>query len=245
MGNKVVLITGGSRGIGKAIAHEFAKNNYDIALNYASNETAALAVAEELASYNVQIKLYKANIANVEDVANMINQIKEDYQKIDVLVNNAGICIDNLLIRQTADKINQVLDINLKGTIFVSQAVSKLMMRQKSGSIINMASVIGEVGNITQSIYGASKAGVIGFTKSLAKELATRGIRVNAIAPGFIKTDMTDKLSDDVKENILKQIPLHCFGQAENVADMALFLASDKATYITGQIINVDGGMVM
>jgi 3-oxoacyl-[acyl-carrier protein] reductase len=243
--NKVVFITGGSSGIGKELALTFAKNNYDVAINYSHNKVSALEVVSECEKFGVKAKAYQCDVSDYTAVGVMVKEIKIDFKKIDVLVNNAGVVKDNLLIRLKQQDIDSVIDINLKGTIYVSQAIAKMMMRQKSGVIINMASVIGQVGNITQSTYAASKAGIIGFTKALAKELSMFGIRVNAIAPGFINTRMTEELSVDVKENILKNIPLKTFGTTKDVANTTLFIASENAQYITGQVINVDGGMVM
>ena len=243
--NKVAVITGASSGIGRDIAIFFAKSGYDVAINYSRNETAAAEVKAECETYGVKAETYQCDISNYEDAGNMVKAIKDDFGQIDILVNNAGIVKDNLLIRLKQADIDSVIDINLKGTIYVSQAVSKIMMRQKSGVIINMSSVIGEIGNVTQTTYAASKAGIIGFTKALAKELAGFGVRVNAIAPGFINTRMTDSLKESIKESILNNIPMKTFGETENIAKTALFLASDDASYITGQVINVDGGMVM
>jgi 3-oxoacyl-[acyl-carrier protein] reductase len=243
--NKVVFITGGSSGIGKELALTFAKNNYDVAINYSHNKVSALEVVSECEKFDVKAKAYQCDISDYTAVGVMVKEIKKDFEKIDVLINNAGVVKDNLLIRLKQQDIDSVIDINLKGTIYVSQAVAKIMMRQKSGVIINMASVIGQIGNITQSTYAASKAGIIGFTKALAKELSMFGIRVNAVAPGFINTRMTHELSEDVKENILKNIPLKTFGTTKDVANTTLFIASENAQYITGQVMNVDGGMVM
>lgn len=243
--NKVVVITGASSGIGKELALLFAQNNFDVAINYSHNVTSAQEVCKQCEGYGVKAKIYQCDVSDNMAVTEMIKNIKVDFERIDVLVNNAGIVKDNLLIRLKQKDIDSVIDINLKGTIYVSQAVSKIMMRQKSGVIINMSSVIGQVGNITQTTYAASKAGIIGFTKALAKELASFNVRVNAIAPGFIETRITETLSESVKAGILDNIPLKTLGKTEDVANITLFIASDKANYITGQVFNVDGGMVM
>ena len=225
--NKVAVITGASRGIGKAIALKFAKEGYRVVINYRGNEEKANKVRQECMALGVDAMLYQAD------------------GRIDVLVNNSGITKDNLLLKMNTETFMDVIDVNLKGTFHSIKAVSRIMMKQRSGVIINMASVIGLIGNPGQANYAASKAGVIALTKTVAKELAPRHIRVNAIAPGFIETDMTDVLNETMKENILKNIPLQAMGEAEDVANLAYFLASSDAKYITGQVINVDGGMVM
>lgn len=243
--DKVVLVTGGASGIGKAIAERFAQGGYDVAFTYSSNDEEAQSTLETLEKYNVKVKKYKFDVSQEQETSENIKEIIEDFGKIDALVNNAGICIDNLLIRISTENIKKVLDVNLYGTINVSKEVVKHMFKKKNGVILNITSVVGEVGNIGQSIYSASKAGVIGFTKSLAKEAILKNIRVNAIAPGFIRTKMTDVLSDEQKEQILSTIPMKRLGEPSEVANLAFFLASDEATYITGQILNVDGGMVI
>ncbi len=242
---KTVLITGASSGIGKALSLCFAQAGYNIIINYSQSKDAALMVEKECQSFGAQTLVIGCDIKKNDEVNAMVTQGLEHFGGIDVLINNSGITRDGLLMRMKEEDFDVVIDTNLKGTFNVTQAVSKVMMKARSGKIINMSSVIGLMGNAGQSNYAASKAGIIGFTKSLAKELASRNITVNAIAPGFIETKMTEVLSDELKQNILKEIPLARFGQAEDVAETALFLASDKANYITGQVIQVDGGMVM
>ena len=244
---KSVLVTGGSRGIGRAIAIAFAKNGADVAINYTSNEAAALEVGKEIEALGKTCKIIKCDVSDFENATKMVEDVVAEFGKIDILVNNAGITKDGLLMRMKEEDFDKVIDINLKGVFNVTKAATKFMMKKKYGRVINMSSVVGVVGNAGQANYCASKAGVIGFTKAVAKELASRNINinVNAIAPGFIETDMTDVLSDDVKGKMLEQIPKKCIGNAENIADTALFLASDMSSYITGQVINVDGGMVM
>lgn len=245
MENKVAVITGASRGIGSALAIEYARNGYDVVINYNGNEEKANIVKDQCIALGVNAICIKANVSNVEEVADMFKATMQQFNRIDVLINNAGITKDTLLLRMKNDDFKDVIDINLNGTFNCIKEVSKIMMKQKSGVILNMSSVIGEIGNIGQCNYAASKAGIIGLTKSIAKELAAKNVRCNAIAPGFIKTDMTEVLKEDIKEKILTQIPLSTFGDGEDIANLALFLSSDKAKYITGQIINVDGGMVM
>lgn len=243
--NKVVVITGASRGIGKAIALKFAKNQYDVVINYRGSEDKAKQVQQECETYGVNTMIYQGDVSSLDEMNLMMKAINDKFGRIDVLVNNSGITKDNLLLKMTGEAFDDVIDVNLKGPFNTIKAVSRIMMKQRQGVIINMASVVGITGNIGQANYAASKAGVIALTKSTAKEFALRGIRVNAIAPGFITTDMTDLLNEETKNNILKSIPLSHFGEAEDVASLAYFLASDEAKYITGQVINVDGGMVM
>lgn len=242
---KSVLVTGGSRGIGREVAIEFAKNGADVAINYTSSEESALNIKEEIEELGRKCKIIKCDVSDFNKVSEMVKDVVNDFGKIDILVNNAGVTKDGLLIRMNEDDFDKVMDINLKGVFNVTKATTKFMMKKKYGKIINMSSVVGIVGNAGQANYCASKAGVIGFTKATAKEFASRNININAIAPGFIETDMTDILPDDIKEKMLEQIPQKCAGKAENIADVALFLASDMSEYITGQVINVDGGMVM
>lgn len=243
--NKVVVVTGASRGIGKAIALKFAKEGYNVVINYRGSEEKANEVRQECMAFGVDALLCQGDVSCYEDMEHMMKVAIDNYGQIDVLVNNSGITKDQLLLKMNTQTFMDVVDVNLKGTFNTIKAVTRIMMKQRSGVIINMASVIGEIGNAGQVNYAASKAGIIGLTKSVAKELAPRHIRVNAIAPGFIATDMTDVLDEKTKENILQAIPLNALGEAQDVANMAHFLASDQAKYVTGQVINVDGGMVM
>ena len=242
---KVALITGATRGIGKEIALELAKNGFDIAVNYRSMQDDMEDLKKEIESNNVRCEFVGADVANFEQCENMVKETIEKYGKIDVLVNNAGITKDGLIMRMKKEDFEAVIDINLVGTFNVTRNVIPYMIKQKSGRIINVSSVVGVAGNAGQTNYSASKAGVIGFTKSLAKEVASRNILVNAIAPGFIDTDMTKVLSDNVKEGINAQIPLKRMGAPNEVAKVVKFLASEDSSYITGQVINIDGGMVM
>lgn len=245
LGGKVAVITGASRGIGRAIAVEFAKHGAKVVINYAGNKAAAEQVLDVIKSNGGEAILFQADVAKAEAADELIKATVEAFGRVDVLVNNAGITRDNLLMRMKEEDWDAVLTTNLKGVFNCTKAVSRIMMKQKAGKIINMASVIGITGNAGQSNYAAAKAGVIGFTKSMAKELGSRGITVNAIAPGFIATDMTAVLSDQVKKELADQIPLTRLGTPEDIAAATLFLASDAANYITGQTLNVDGGMVM
>ncbi len=238
---QVALITGGASGIGAGIAKRFARAGARIALCDIDEETGR-ATAQAIGE---KARFYKFDISSEEEVDNIIKKIVEEFQTIDILVNNAGITNDKLLIRMTPDDWRRVLDVNLTGTFLVTRAVARIMLKKHYGRIINIASVIGLIGNAGQANYAASKAGVIAFTKSCAKEFARRNVLVNAIAPGFIKTRMTDKLPEEIQSNYLKLVPLNRFGTPEDVANLALFLASDQASYITGQVITVDGGMVM
>ena len=242
---KVAFITGESRGIGKEVATKFAENGYNIVINYVSDKTDVETLRTEWESKGVKALILKADVTKAEEVENVVKTAIDTFGKIDVLVNNAGITRDNLLMRMSEEEFDKVIETNLKGTFVVTKAVTKYMMKKRSGSIVNLSSVVGVVGNAGQCNYSASKAGVIGFTKSVAKELSSRNIRANAVAPGFIETDMTAVLSDAVKENIHNQIPLKRMGSAKEVANLIYFLGSDESSYITGQVINVDGGMVM
>lgn len=242
---KIALITGATRGIGKKIAERFAKEKYNLVLNYVSENTDTNAIIEEYKKYGVELLMYRADVSKFEECENLVKAAIEKFGKIDVLVNNAGITKDGLIAMMKEDAFDKVIDINLKGTFNMTRNVVPYMMKKRSGNIINVSSVVGVVGNAGQSNYSASKAGIIGFTKSLAKELAARNIRVNAVAPGFIDTDMTSILTDKVKENIYAQIPLKRMGDAKEVANTVYFLASEDSSYITGQVINIDGGMVM
>ncbi|MGN8792659.1 3-oxoacyl-[acyl-carrier-protein] reductase [Acidaminococcus fermentans] len=242
---KVALVTGGSRGIGRAIALKLAENGADVAINYAGNTAAAEEVKAAIEQMGRKALLIQCSVADTDGVQAMVNQVVKELGRLDILVNNAGITRDGLLMRMKEADWDDVMNTNLKGVYNCSKAVMRTMMKQKSGRIVNMASVVGEIGNAGQANYAAAKAGVIGFTKSLAKEVASRGITVNAIAPGFIATDMTRVLSDDQKAEMARTIPLGRAGQPEDVANAVLFLASEGAAYITGQVLNVDGGMVM
>lgn len=242
---KTVLVTGGSRGIGKEVALKFAENGYDVIVNYVSDKTKVEELEKEFKEKGADSLILKADVSKVEEVENLVKQAIEKFEKIDVLVNNAGITKDNLLMRMSEEEFDRVLEINLKGTFLVTKAVTKYMMKKREGSIINLSSVVGVAGNAGQCNYAASKAGVIGFTKSIAKELSSRNIRANAVAPGFIQTDMTDVLPENVKESIYNQIPLKRMGTAKEVAELIYFLGSEQSNYITGQVINIDGGMVM
>ena len=243
--NKVALITGATRGIGKEIALELAANGFDIAVNYRSKQDGMDELKKEIEKNNVRCEFVKADVANFEDCESMVKETIEKFGKIDVLVNNAGITKDGLIMRMKKEDFDAVIDVNLKGTFNVTRNVIPYMLKQRSGRIINVSSVVGVAGNAGQTNYSASKAGIIGFTKSLAKEVASRNILVNAIAPGFIDTDMTSVLSDAVKEGINAQIPLKRMGTPKEVAKVVKFLSSEDSSYVTGQVINIDGGMVM
>lgn len=243
--NKTVLVTGGSRGIGKEVALKFAENGYNVVINYVSDKTNVEELKSEFEAKGVKSLIMKADVTDKEAIDELVKQAIEEFGAIDVLVNNAGITKDNLLMRMSEEEFDKVIEINLKGTYIVTKAVTKYMMKKRKGSIINLSSVVGVAGNAGQCNYSASKAGIIGFTKSVAKELASRNIRANAVAPGFIETDMTAVLSDEIKENIHNQIPLKRMGTAKEVANLIYFLGSEESSYITGQVINVDGGMVM
>ena len=242
---KCALVTGASRGIGRAVALKLASEGAKVALNFAGNEAAANAVCEEIKSAGGQAILFKADVSDEAAVQQMVQTVAEAFGRIDILVNNAGITRDGLLARMKEEDWDAVLSTNLKGVFLTTKAATKLMMKQRAGRIVNMASVVGVTGNAGQANYSAAKAGVIGFTKTIAKELASRGITANAVAPGFIDTDMTSALSDKAKEAALSGIPLGRMGTPEDIAAAVLFLVSDQASYITGQVLNVDGGMVM
>ena len=243
--DKCALITGATRGIGKQIAITLAKQGYNIALNYRKENEELENTKKEIEKIGVQIIAVKGDVANFEECENFVKQVIERFGQIDVLVNNAGITKDMLLMRMKKEDFEQVIDTNLVGTFNVTKNVVPYMMKARSGRIINISSVVGISGNAGQTNYSASKAGIIGFTKSLAKEIASRNILVNAVAPGFIETNMTDVLKDDVKQEIAKNIPLKRMGTTQDVANVVKFLASDDSSYITGQVINVDGGMLM
>lgn len=243
--DKIVLITGASRGIGKETALSFAKEGAIVIVNYIGNQAVADQVVTEIEALGAKAKAIKANVASFAEVEEMVKVIKKEFGRIDILVNNAGITRDTLLLRMKEEDFDQVIDINLKGTWNCLKQVTKLMMKQKYGKVISLSSVVGVLGNAGQVNYAASKAGIIGMTKSLARELASRNINVNAVAPGFVQTDMTDVLDEATKEAILKSIPLGKMAKPQDIANTILFLASDEANYITGQTINVDGGMAM
>ncbi|MFC2740553.1 MAG: 3-oxoacyl-[acyl-carrier-protein] reductase [Selenomonas sp.] len=242
---KTALVTGASRGIGRAIALRLAAEGARVAINYAGNVKAAEEVKAAIEAAGGTAILCRADVADSAAVEAMVADVAKEFGAIDILVNNAGITRDTLLMRMKDEDFAKVLDTNLKGVFYCTKAVAKLMMKKRAGRIVNMASVVGLVGNAGQTNYAAAKAGVIGFSKSAAKELASRGITVNAVAPGFIGTDMTADLPESVKEKALSDIPLGRAGQPEDVANAVLFLASDQASYITGQVVHVDGGMVM
>lgn len=239
------IVTGASRGIGRAIAIELAKRGANVLVNYAGSEAAAIETANACKEFGVEAIICKADVSNTEEVAAMVEKANETFGKIDILVNNAGITRDKLVMAMSEEDFDDVISINLKGTFNCTKMVSKLMMKQRYGRIINISSIIGVRGNAGQTNYAASKAGIIGITKSVAKELAARNITVNAIAPGMIETDMTDVLSDKVKEAMLSSIPAKRAGKPEDIAHAVVFLASKEAEYITGQTICVDGGMAV
>ncbi len=242
---KTAIITGASRGIGTGIAQVFAKEGANVAFTYSSSEAPALALEKELTALGIKAKAYKSNAASFEDSEKLVAQVLEDFGgTIDILVNNAGITKDNLLMRMGEDDFDSVIEINLKSVFNMTKAVQRTMLKQRKGSIVNMSSVVGVKGNAGQANYAASKAGMIGFTKSIALELGSRNIRCNAIAPGFIETEMTDKLDEKVVQGWRDGIPLKRGGRPEDVANACLFLASDLSAYITGQVLNVDGGML-
>jgi len=242
--DRVALITGGARGIGRDMALLFAAEGSDIAICDV-NQEALDATKRDIEALGRRAEGFVVDVTNLAQVEEMVNKILDKFQKIDILVNNAGITRDGLIVRMSEKDFDSVIAVNLKGTFNCTKSVSKVMMKQRYGKIISVASIIGIMGNAGQANYAASKAGIIGLTKSVAKELASRNVNVNAIAPGFIETDMTAKLADDVKSQMLTLIPLNRFGKAIDVAKVALFLASDVSSYITGQVIQVDGGMVM
>ena len=242
---KVALVTGASRGIGQATAIELAKAGADVVVNFIGNEAVAQETVEKIEALGRKAIKIKANVGDADDVQAMVDEAIATFGHIDILVNNAGITRDGLLIRMKDSDWDDVLNINLKGVYLVTKAVAKLMVKQRAGRIINMTSVSGVTGNVGQANYAAAKAGVIGFTKTCAKELAARGITVNAVAPGFIETAMTDVLPEKIKEGIAATVPFGRMGQQEEIASVVTFLASDFASYITGQVLNVDGGMVM
>jgi len=242
--NRVAIVTGGSRGIGEAIATKFAENGAHVAFTYVTSDEKAKALEEKLLSFGGKAKAYKSNAASYEESEKLVNEVIKDFGTIDILVNNAGISKDNLLLRMSQEQWDEVMQTNLKSVFNMSKQVIRPMMKARKGSIINMSSIIGMRGNAGQSSYAASKAGIIGFTKSIAAELGSRNIRCNAIAPGFVETDMTHYLKEgDAAKSFLEKIPLGRFGSAEEIANVSLFLASDLSSYITAQVISVCGGL--
>lgn len=243
--DKIAIVTGGSRGIGKEICLKFASLGANLVINYIGDKTQAEDTKAECEKLGAKVALSEGDVSKMADCEKLFQTAMDTFGRVDILVNNAGITRDNLLMRMSEEEFDAVIAVNLKGTFNCMKQAARPMMKQKYGKIINMASVVGVTGNAGQVNYAASKAGVIGMTKSMAKELANRGVTVNAIAPGFIRTAMTDVLSDDVKAEITRVIPMGVMGETEDVANLAAFLASDASRYITGQVINIDGGMVM
>lgn len=243
LNSKTAIVTGAARGIGRAVALNLAESGVSLVLNYYQNEKAALGLVKEIDALGGRCVLVQGDVSNPGDAQKLIDSALENFNELDILINNAGINKDNLLIRMKEEEFQRVVDVNLLGTFYCTKYASKIMMKKRFGRIVNVSSVVGIAGNAGQSNYAASKAGIIGFTKSVAKELATRNITVNAIAPGYIKTDMTDQLSEEQKDRILSRVPLGRFGLPEDVANMVNFLISDKADYITGQVFRIDGGM--
>lgn len=242
---KVVIVTGGSRGIGKSIVHKMVENGASVAFTYRSSSAASDAIVEELTANGATIKAYQSDASSFESSAQLIKDVLTDFSKIDVVVNNAGITKDNLLLRMNEEQWDSVIDVNLKSVFNLTKNVIRPMLKARKGSIINISSVVGVNGNAGQANYAASKAGIIGFSKSVAKELGSRNIRSNVIAPGFIQTDMTDVLDDKVKDGLMASIPLKRLGQGDEIANAVLFLASDLSSYVTGQTLSVCGGMSM
>ena len=242
--NKVALITGGGRGIGRSICESFAENGCDVAFTYNSSKEAAENLVEELKKYDVKVKSYKSDASDHDKSVELIDNVISDFERIDVLVNNAGITKDNLLMRMSPSDFKDVVNVNLGSVFNLTKSSIKIFLKQKEGSIINISSIVGVKGNAGQSNYAASKAGIIGFSKSIALELGSRNIRCNVVAPGFIETDMTDSLSDDVLEKWKESIPLKRSGKPNDVGNACVFLASDLSSYITGQVLQVDGGLL-
>lgn len=242
---KTAIVTGASRGIGRKIALELGKEGYNVVVNFAGNKEKAEQVVSEIKDFGVDAFSYQANVSDIDEVKEMIKETVNQFGTVDVLVNNAGITRDNLLMRMKQSEWDDVINTNLKGVFNCVQAVTRTMLKQKSGHIINLSSVVGSVGNPGQANYVATKAGVEGMTKTFARELASRGITCNAVAPGFIVSDMTDELSEELKTQMKSQIPLNKFGEDSDIANAVVFLASDKAKYITGQTLHVNGGMFM
>lgn len=245
LNGKVALVTGSSRGIGAAIVLKLASLGADVVVNYSGSKEAAEAVVEKALTYGVKAMAYQVNVANFDEVEKMIKTVQKEFGRLDIVVNNAGITSDTLMMRMDEQAFDSVIDVNLKGTWNVCKHVTRLMMKQREGVIINVSSVVGLNGNMGQANYAASKAGVIGLTKSLAKEFASRNVRVNAVAPGYIKSDMTSKLSEEITDKVLQNIPLGYLGEVEDIANSVAFLVSDQARYITGQTLVIDGGMAI
>lgn len=241
--NKIALITGAGRGIGRAIAIALAKEGAEVVINYNGSEERAKEVKQTIEENGGKASIYKCNVSDFVACEAMIKDIVKEYGHLDILVNNAGITKDGLIMKMKEEDFDSVLNVNLKGTFNTIRHSARQMLKQRSGKIINISSVSGILGNVGQANYAASKAGVIGLTKTMARELGSRGITVNAIAPGFVDTEMTEVLSEEIRENACKQVILGRFGKPEDIANTAVFLASDKADYITGQVISVDGGM--
>ncbi|WMW78768.1 3-oxoacyl-[acyl-carrier-protein] reductase [Flavobacterium sp. 20NA77.7] len=241
---KVAIITGASRGIGKGIAEIFAQHGAHVAFTYSSSVESAMALENELKKLGVNAKGYQSNAANFDEAQKLVDDVITDFGTVDILINNAGVTKDNLLMRMSEEDFDAVIEINLKSVFNMTKAVQKIMLKNRIGSIINMSSVVGVKGNAGQANYAASKAGMIGFTKSIALELGSRNIRCNAIAPGFIETEMTAKLNEDVVKGWRESIPLKRGGSPEDIANVCVFLASDMSAYVTGQVLNVDGGML-
>ena len=242
---EIALVTGGSRGIGRAIALRLAEEGAKVAINYAGNRTAAEEVKAIIDQHGGTAMIVQTDVSDSAAAAEMVARVHEELGGLDILVNNAGITRDTLLVRMKDEDFDAVINTNLKGIYACTKAAAKFMTKQRSGRIVNLSSVVGEIGNIGQTNYAAAKAGVIGFSKAAAKELAARHVTVNVVAPGFIDTDMTAVLKDSIRERLIESIPLGALGKPEHVADAVLFLVSDAASYITGQVLNVDGGMVM
>ncbi len=241
---KTAIITGGSRGIGKGIVEIFAKHGANVAFTYTSSAEAANELVEAVSKFSIKAKAYKSDASNYEQSQELAAEVLNDFGRIDILVNNAGITKDNLLMRISEEDFDKVIEVNLKSVFNMTKAVQRAMLKQRKGSIINMSSVVGVKGNAGQTNYAASKAGIIGFTKSVALELGSRDIRCNAIAPGFIETEMTGKLNETTVQSWREAIPLKRGGTPEDIANACVFLASDLSAYITGQVLNVDGGML-
>jgi len=241
---KTAIVTGGSRGIGKGIVETFVKQGANVAFTYSSSATAADEIVASLADSGVIVKAYRSNAASFDDAQELIKKVSQDFSRIDILINNAGITKDNLLMRISEEDFDKVIEVNLKSVFNMTKAVQRTMLKQRSGSIINMSSVVGVKGNAGQTNYAASKAGIIGFSKSVALELGSRSIRCNVVAPGFIETEMTAKLDEKVVAGWRAGIPLKRGGSPEDIANACVYLGSDLSTYVTGQVLNVDGGML-